>query len=643
MKNRETIADELYYKLSKFADLHMMDSEGNVTDTIDEAVIFEVNYGTTTNTKIITFNMFDPEVLEMLYSDNITDGMRGDERKKFYSFVDEMRDFANTRMMNWTVEPYTKARFDKNDFDLKRNNSTYDHKDARMESKMYGSRRSSYTEQANTRLIVRHNRPIDEEVQGSRSRNIKSIYIENAAGERFLVPRNHMPTARAMARHVANEGAINDDIAEAIVEMHDEMKALSKFNRKARDTSNMMEGAAEVLEASKCRYKKVKNTLESLQKQKGYSTFAESFAVSSQLDEEDTFESLRDTLTKKIYNEEFDDVLPYLNRAIAEKQEMDVAENEKKIEERAQNVLRMESLTLDGNPDIDESLRAQVSEMIEEMQMMQFESEDAKKTAVKETQKTVLEFFNENVLSRTDEFNEALDLENRVDEGMAKHMFMLWNNGSVGYNQPTVTESELGVFENWVDELGGNDDDISSETENAADELMQFGYDIGNTHAHYDFIMHTGELLRDNEFDALEDYVMSADEEARDKAIDVMMDAGTNLSDMVQAWENDPEADVETGDEDMDVEEGYTVFPELTDHEKERYKNRDAEGLEGPFRLKSGKFVYYDKQAGKYYDPDSDFFMSDEDYFAHDKPERFNESDEADDDMEYMKKIAGLK
>ena len=52
-----------------------------------------------------------------------------------------------------------------------------------------------------------------------------------------------------------------------------------------------------------------------------------------------------------------------------------------------------------------------------------------------------------------------------------------------------------------------------------------------------------------------------------------------------------------------------------------RYTNLEDEGLEGPIRLKSGKVVYYDTKAGKYYDRDSDMYMSDKDYMAHEKSE----------------------
>ncbi len=44
--------------------------------------------------------------------------------------------------------------------------------------------------------------------------------------------------------------------------------------------------------------------------------------------------------------------------------------------------------------------------------------------------------------------------------------------------------------------------------------------------------------------------------------------------------------------------------------DRERYPNREKEGLEGPYKSrKSGKIFYYDKKEGKYYDPDSDMFL----------------------------------
>lgn len=49
----------------------------------------------------------------------------------------------------------------------------------------------------------------------------------------------------------------------------------------------------------------------------------------------------------------------------------------------------------------------------------------------------------------------------------------------------------------------------------------------------------------------------------------------------------------------------------VTPIDRDRFPNREREGLEGPFRSrKSGQIYYYDKKAGKYYDPLSDMFLS---------------------------------
>ena len=57
--------------------------------------------------------------------------------------------------------------------------------------------------------------------------------------------------------------------------------------------------------------------------------------------------------------------------------------------------------------------------------------------------------------------------------------------------------------------------------------------------------------------------------------------------------------------------EGYKVLPPMDD----KYQERD--GLEGPFTTLSGKVVYYDPKEGKYYDPDTDMYMSYDEWNAH--------------------------
>jgi hypothetical protein len=60
------------------------------------------------------------------------------------------------------------------------------------------------------------------------------------------------------------------------------------------------------------------------------------------------------------------------------------------------------------------------------------------------------------------------------------------------------------------------------------------------------------------------------------------------------------------------IVEGYKVLPPISPIDKEKYQPRS--GLEGPFRLRNGKVVYYDPQEGSYYDPDTDLYISYDDY-----------------------------
>ena len=57
------------------------------------------------------------------------------------------------------------------------------------------------------------------------------------------------------------------------------------------------------------------------------------------------------------------------------------------------------------------------------------------------------------------------------------------------------------------------------------------------------------------------------------------------------------------------LQEGWHELPPI---DREKYQERD--GLEGPIQTKSGKVVYYDPKAGSYYDPDTDMYISYDDW-----------------------------
>lgn len=79
----------------------------------------------------------------------------------------------------------------------------------------------------------------------------------------------------------------------------------------------------------------------------------------------------------------------------------------------------------------------------------------------------------------------------------------------------------------------------------------------------------------------------------------------------------------------IDTAEGFEVLPKM---DRDKYQKRD--GLEGPIMTRSGKVVYYDNDDGNYYDPDTDMYMSYDEFKKYDKKERIGE----DKNVEELKK-----
>jgi len=90
-------------------------------------------------------------------------------------------------------------------------------------------------------------------------------------------------------------------------------------------------------------------------------------------------------------------------------------------------------------------------------------------------------------------------------------------------------------------------------------------------------------------------------------------DSEDDIFDMV-ADELEDRYGVKVSGFDMKMMEDYEVLPKM---DRDKYQERD--GLEGPIMTRSGKVVYYDNKEGKYYDPDTDMYLSYDDYKMLDK------------------------
>lgn len=59
---------------------------------------------------------------------------------------------------------------------------------------------------------------------------------------------------------------------------------------------------------------------------------------------------------------------------------------------------------------------------------------------------------------------------------------------------------------------------------------------------------------------------------------------------------------------------GFYSVPPI---DRDRYTDLSAEGLEGPFVFMTGKVLYYDPREGKYWDRDTDFYVSNKEMLDH--------------------------
>ena len=139
----------------------------------------------------------------------------------------------------------------------------------------YGSLKTSYQPLDNVKLVVKHTKPVNEEIRGSRSRNISKIFIQ-ANEERFLFPSKNLQGARAMARHIYNGGVMHDAIGESIVQMCKDIKTLREFVRYVSSKGLVNEANNEYVTLAKEHIENIRTTFKRVAGSKSYSKAVES-------------------------------------------------------------------------------------------------------------------------------------------------------------------------------------------------------------------------------------------------------------------------------------------------------------------------------------------------------------------------------
>lgn len=153
---------------------------------------------------------------------------------------------------------------------------------------LYGTSKSSYLKLESARMIVRHSAKVNENMIGSRGRNIQAIFVENVLGERFLFPVNMLSGGRAMTQHVNQGGSFADEVGQQIIRMAQDFRNLARVQQHGKtDAVAQPEVYASVQESILEGMKAIKRSFGRVYEAKSYGRETGRITESSALMEDD--------------------------------------------------------------------------------------------------------------------------------------------------------------------------------------------------------------------------------------------------------------------------------------------------------------------------------------------------------------------
>jgi hypothetical protein len=181
---------------------------------------------------------------------------------------------------------------------------------------MTGSTKTSYQPLDSVKIVVRHKKPVNEEIRGSRSRNIHSILIQKGE-ERFKMQENNLKAARAMARHINNGGEMFDSIGQAITEMAAEYRKLQEFVRYVRSAKLINEDNEQYVSLALENIDNIRNAFDRISGTKTYASAVESLQDRYSVEINETFEDIESKFVETHFDNKVSDAMASIKRALA--------------------------------------------------------------------------------------------------------------------------------------------------------------------------------------------------------------------------------------------------------------------------------------------------------------------------------------
>lgn len=309
MTNFDDVSRRLYGIISGHLGVNVKDNltmftdEGSETTDPREArrfFVFKPNY-------MITV---DEDTREILVNRN-----QNTDLDEFSSLMKQVRLLSTKYMLKTNLQVFGKQILPK-DFAMQAKLKAKN--DEVLESVMHGSRKTSYQKFEDVKIIVKHNREVDPEQRGSRSRGIKTIYLQQD-GERTKFPYPLLTPARAMGRHLCNGGKINDTVGEYIMELTETMVNLREFTKYARNMQESEE-SRDIVKLAREQYESARQQLKKFSGPKTYEVMCAMCQESTEQHQETVDTDLvKELFTVKQVDPRVEAALPYIKKIIAEK------------------------------------------------------------------------------------------------------------------------------------------------------------------------------------------------------------------------------------------------------------------------------------------------------------------------------------
>lgn len=182
-------------------------------------------------------------------------------------------------------------------------------------------RKSSYSDAVpQVKIILQHSRQLEEGER--RYRAIDRIFVENAAGERFLLDTKKPGLARVYARHIAEGGTPYDEQGKHIHSLVEEYTKMAGFVRATRN-GQFNESTQSLVNEGVNHYNNLREQLHKMSGHRGYTAYFESWAPTLTEDEDTT--DLSEMFASNELDPRIESVMPILrklNKTISEMSEV---------------------------------------------------------------------------------------------------------------------------------------------------------------------------------------------------------------------------------------------------------------------------------------------------------------------------------